>query len=75
MSVPVGGPDLTQRGDESRTTVNAGINFLVTQKVGNILDCLREYLLSGGSLQRPCLSTINYTSFSDGAECAVRKNV
>jgi len=41
MSVPVDGPDLTQRGDESRTLANTGINFQVTQKVGNILDYVR----------------------------------
>lgn len=67
MSVPIGGPDWTQRGDESRTLVNTGINFLVTQKVRNILDYLREYLLKADSLQRPCLSITNYSPFSDGA--------
>jgi len=42
---------MTQRGDESRTLVNTRINFLFTQKVGNILDHLREYVLKADFLQ------------------------
>lgn len=53
MSVSVGGPDLTQSGHDLRTLVNIGINFLVTQKVGHVLDHVREYLLKADSLQQP----------------------
>jgi hypothetical protein len=59
-------------GDEWRTLVNTVINFLVTQK---FVVYLREYFLKADSLRRPYLSIINNSSFSDGAECAVRKDV